>query len=36
LYDLSTDIGEQNNLANENPEMLQKLSNMLKEILGKQ
>jgi arylsulfatase A len=36
LYDLSKDIGEQNNLAKENPELLQKLSNKLNEILGKQ
>ena len=36
LYDLSTDIGEQNNLAKVNSEMLHKLSEKLNEILGKQ
>lgn len=35
LYDLSIDIGEQNNLAHDNPTMLQKLSNKLNEILDK-
>jgi arylsulfatase A-like enzyme len=34
LYDLRKDIGEQNNLAKKNPEMLQKLSEKLNEILG--
>jgi arylsulfatase A-like enzyme len=36
LYDLSMDIGEQNNLAKDNPEMLQRLSDKLNEILRKQ
>ena len=35
LYDLSADIGEQNNLAKDNPEMLHKLSDKLNKILGK-
>jgi arylsulfatase A len=34
LYDLSTDIGEQNNLAKEHPEILQKLSDKLNGILS--
>jgi len=34
LYDLSTDIGEQNNLAKEHPHILQKLSDKLNVILG--
>ena len=33
LYDLSSDSGEQINLAKENPEIFQKLSSTLKEIL---
>jgi arylsulfatase A-like enzyme len=36
LYDLSKDIGEQNNLAKENPGMLKKLSDKLNAILRKQ
>jgi len=35
LYDLSKDIGEQNNLAEEHPDILQKLSDKLNEILEK-
>jgi len=36
LYDLSMDIGEQNNLAEEHPEIVRKLTDKLNKILRKQ